>query len=389
MRLHRSALFAGLLALGVAACGDDVQVVDPPPPPPPALNATLSPATGASIFVGAVADFGVGVSGGAVGETATWTCTSANTAVATVVVTATGCRATGVAAGNTSINVVVTKGEQTANASAGIEVNVVDTTPARLSITGMTQVIGGVVVTAPINAVQGQLDVDLTLTRNSEIPTLVELLLGGVVVASQTLANQAPAEVDGEQVGEPIQLSFNTAFYTVAGTPLVATVRHLNGARVLSARVTVLGGPVRTATESVTITLVNPDQVHIAQLVLPTNNALSAGGQIWYGGSTGSVGFTAVPVMFSGRGVASITSAGGWAPCTAPGTDSSVPFTFSATCAGVETVGGLNPATGFLAQGTDGNAINFGAAVGAGFAVAPVVVGTNPFPCRSRSDSPA
>jgi hypothetical protein len=200
----------------VAACGDDVQIVDPPPPPPPALNATLSPATGASIFVGANADFGVGVSGGAVGETATWTCTSANTTVASVVVTATGCRATGAAAGNTSINVVVTKGDQTANASAGIEVNVVDTTPARLSITGMTMVMPGpppVIVTAPINAVQGQLDVDLTLIRNSETPTLVELLLGGVVVASQSLTNQAPAEVDGEQVAEPIQFSFNTAFY--------------------------------------------------------------------------------------------------------------------------------------------------------------------------------
>ena len=43
MKLHRSALMAGLLALGVGACGDDVQVVEPTPPPPPPLVATMAP----------------------------------------------------------------------------------------------------------------------------------------------------------------------------------------------------------------------------------------------------------------------------------------------------------------------------------------------------------
>lgn len=386
MRLHRSALFTGLLALGVAACGDDVQIVDPPPPPPPALNATLAP-NAATIFVGQVADYGVGVSGGATGVTATWTCTSAAPAVATVVVTATGCRATGVAPGNTSINVVITKGDQTANASAGIEVNPVTTTPARISIDRLTQVIGGNIVTAPINAVQGQLDVALTLVRNTETPTLVEVLLGGVVVASQTLANQAPAEVDGEQVGEPIQLSFNTAFYTVNGT--TATPRTFNGARQLAARVTVQGGTVRTATETVTLTLVNPDQIHIANLVLPTNNALDAGGQIWYGGpSSGNVSFTAIPVLFSGRTAASVFLAGGFgAGCATPGS-ASPGFTFSSPCASAQN--SVDPvAGGFNSQATDGNAINYGAAVGAGYAVSPVVVGTNPFPVFIDKVAPA
>jgi hypothetical protein len=381
MRLHRSALFAGLLALGVAACGDDVQIVEAPPPPPPALNATLAP-NASTIFVGAVADYGVGVSGGAVGETATWTCTSAAPSIATVVVTATGCRATGVAAGNTSISVVVTKGDQTANASSGITVNAITTVPARLSITGLSMVMPGpppVVITAPINAIQGQLDVDLTLTRNTETPTLVELLLGGVVVASQTLTNQAPAEVDGQQVAEPIQFSFNTAFYTVANN--VATPRHLNGSRVLSARVTVTGGTVRTATETVTITLVNPDQVHVQNLVLPTTNALSAAAQIWYGGpNSGNVGFTAVPVLYSGRTTATIGLAGAFGGgCANPGADATVPYDFASSCATAENA--VNPvAGGFNAQATDGNAIFFGAAVGAGYAVPPVVVGTNPFP---------
>ena len=35
MRLNRSALVAGMLALEVAACGDDMQVIEPTPPHPP------------------------------------------------------------------------------------------------------------------------------------------------------------------------------------------------------------------------------------------------------------------------------------------------------------------------------------------------------------------
>ncbi len=34
-KFYRSMLFSGALAVGLAACGDDVTVVDPPPPPPP------------------------------------------------------------------------------------------------------------------------------------------------------------------------------------------------------------------------------------------------------------------------------------------------------------------------------------------------------------------
>ena len=34
-KFTRFTLFAGLLAFGLAACGDDVQVVQPDPPPPP------------------------------------------------------------------------------------------------------------------------------------------------------------------------------------------------------------------------------------------------------------------------------------------------------------------------------------------------------------------
>ena len=49
MKLKRFSLVAGVLALGVAACGDDVEIVQPtpePPPPPPPVEATMAPRFG-------------------------------------------------------------------------------------------------------------------------------------------------------------------------------------------------------------------------------------------------------------------------------------------------------------------------------------------------------
>ena len=34
-RFYRSLLWTGIVAAGLAGCGDDVTIVDPPPPPPP------------------------------------------------------------------------------------------------------------------------------------------------------------------------------------------------------------------------------------------------------------------------------------------------------------------------------------------------------------------
>ena len=78
----RSALVAGLLAVGSASCGGDTQVVDVGPPPP-ALTASIAPAS-ATAVVGASVVFAVHASGGEAGPSASWTCASSNTGVATV-----------------------------------------------------------------------------------------------------------------------------------------------------------------------------------------------------------------------------------------------------------------------------------------------------------------
>ena len=119
-------LIAGLLALGVAACGDDVEVVSTPAPPvrataPPPLVASMAPAS-AEVAVGSSVVFAVNASGGVVGEAASWTCSSSNTGIATASTTSSGCQATGVVAGGVTITATVSKGSETANVGSQLTV---------------------------------------------------------------------------------------------------------------------------------------------------------------------------------------------------------------------------------------------------------------------------
>ena len=98
-KFYRSFLAAGIVTLGLAACGDDVTVQDPPTPPPPGVTSvTVAPASvtvtpGQSVVFAAsvIADAGVSTA-------VTWT--SSAPTIATV--DATG-KVTGVAAGTTTI----------------------------------------------------------------------------------------------------------------------------------------------------------------------------------------------------------------------------------------------------------------------------------------------
>ena len=81
----------------------------------------MTPGT-ASVEGGNSVDFTVGTSGGVANATASWTCTSSNTGIATVATTGTGCRATGVGTGGVVISAAVTNGNETVN--VGVELRV-------------------------------------------------------------------------------------------------------------------------------------------------------------------------------------------------------------------------------------------------------------------------
>ncbi len=87
----------------------------------PPLEASMSPPS-ATIPAGESADFALMISGGDPDEPARWTCSSPGTGVASVELTAIGCRATGLAEGSTTVSAVVSRGADRATAAAALEV---------------------------------------------------------------------------------------------------------------------------------------------------------------------------------------------------------------------------------------------------------------------------
>ncbi len=354
MKLHRNVLFAGVLAFGVAACGDDVTVVDPPPPPVPALVVSLTPSN-ATVNAGEVADFAVGVSGGEPGAAASWTCASSNTSVATVAQTATGCRATGVASGNASVTATVTKGGD--SASAGAQIAVRQIVPATVSIANVTNLAG---TPQNLTNVVGQINVTANVAANDQTLTRLELVVSDAdgsnpqVVASQEFSAGAFAQDEDDAAGsiQQIQLSFNTADFTIDADAGVGVPRHLNGPRRLSARIFVAGGAAGSpaAQNTVNVTLNNAD-TFIMQVANSGNTAMDNTGQIWV---NGDITVTAMPLMFSGRTVSSATldvaaDAAGFATIAAAGGNALVtsgpPFTatWTNTATGARRVNNIEP----------------------------------------------
>ncbi len=329
-KLYRNAMFAGLLAFGVAACGDDVQVVEPTPPPPPPLSVTLTPSN-VTLDVGETVNLTVGVTGGAAGETASWTCSSSGAAI-TVSNSAAGCSVTAAAAGNATVSVSVTKGDQTSSAGAAIEVRPeAVVTPAQISISSVNQ--GG--LPASLDSIAGQVDVVINVVPNDERPQTVRLFVDDREVNSQVMSVAAPAQ-DEEGAAEAVQqitLSFNSARYTIDGNE--ATIFHMNGEREISAQLTVIGDPGQPrASNTILVTFNNADGFHVLG-TLPTNSALDSQGRRWYGGpGSGSTEITAVPVFYSGQSAQSVSVS-----FCGSQTSSAAPHTFSRACSNIESMG--------------------------------------------------
>ena len=336
MKLHRYALFAGLLAFGVAACGDDVQVVDAPPQPAPPLQVSLSGPS--QIQVGQSGDFAVSIQGGEAGAAVSHTCSVSQGSVASVSQIDSGCRVTGVAAGNTSVTVTVQKGDQSATASASVQVGAV--TPATVTISRVEK--DGSQV--DINDVSGQLDVTLNIERGDELLDRIDLLIGSTVVASQTLGAPPPdngndengndengddengndenGDNDDENGAETIQqvtLSFNTDRVTIDDEAGTATPWHLNGEHILSGDLHVHGASAPRASNTITLIFNNEDRAWVRwreDLGTGTSAVNSGTGATYVGG--GDLVFEVLAAMYSGRtvGRVDVTSITGFADLT-------------------------------------------------------------------------
>ena len=174
-----------LVGILTVACGDgDTSVSSPveptPPPPTPPLTATMAPSSGA-VVVGNSVVFAVNTSGGATGESASWTCASSNPGIATASNTTAGCQATGVAAGDVTITATVTKGGESINVASQLTVTPPRPPPLTATMTpsSVVVVVGGSIIFA-VNTSGGATGESASWTCASSNP--------GIATASNTTA---------------------------------------------------------------------------------------------------------------------------------------------------------------------------------------------------------
>ena len=314
MKFNRFALVAGVLALGVAACGDDVQVVEPTPPqppPPPPVEATMAPAS-ASVAVGNSVVFAVNASGGVAGEAASWTCASSNTGIATVTSTSAGCSATGVAAGDVTITASVTKSGETVNVGAQLTVT------AEEVVAPPEQGDPAFLVVAKIegedetdaSGLKGRVSVTVNVERGDQDLEELALLVDGEVVASQSFGTgmdmgMTPPDEAAEQAVHPFTMAFDSDGYDEHGDHV--DVDYMNGEHTISAELEIgvtmadgMHGHETVSSNVVTVEFDNDDG-YIVTADLGHNTALDDDGRVWYGGpDNGHIEISALGVSYSG-----------------------------------------------------------------------------------------
>lgn len=341
LKLYRNFVMAGVVSLGLAACGDDLTIIDPPPSPPPAevpnittftvspTSATIAPGT----FVQASATL---ITKPGVTGAVTWN--SSNPAVATV--DGSG-RIDALTEGTTVVTATATAGTQTATAAIGVTVRPIQA--AQVSIKSITTGLTNLPVN--IGNVAGQIEITLNFDPGEQLVDSVAVFIGNKRAAKQSYVT-SPAAGD-------IVLSVNTANYVKDAGTGVATVDYLNGATTISAAVYPRGSSA-TATNQVQIVLNNMDG-WAATMTSPTAFANSAAGLTFWGGPTagGLTEVTVYAVVYTpGRTVATVTFAPGNGfdgTCSAH-TDVTLPFraTFGYTAAGATvSAGGCGGAGGF------------------------------------------
>lgn len=287
-KFSRSVLLTGLVAVGLAGCGDDVTVVQPPPaPPPPAATVksiTVAPNPGNVAIGGTITMSAAVIADEGVATTVTW---SSSDAAKATVNPASGV-VTGVATGSVAITATSTvaptvSGNATVNVTGAPAV-------ATISINSVTTAGGAPVLLA---AVAGQINVALNLERGGESVQRVELLLCDKVVGSQVFAAGVSGEDEVQAAIEVVNIPVNTAaFNATTGVP-----ECFNGPTTLQARVITAQNQTGSASPSLNLTLANPNTVAATSEVTGGfPSATSAGGLLWNrGGLTVSV----LPVIYT------------------------------------------------------------------------------------------
>jgi hypothetical protein len=301
---------AALVALGVAACGDDVEIVQPspePPPPPPAVTASMAPAS-ASVLIGNSVVFAVNASGGVAGDAASWTCASSNSGIATVSVVGAGCQATGVAVGSVTVTATVTKSGETVNVGAQLTVTEEATgDPAFIIMTLGTGL--------DADDLSGRVSVSLGVERGDQTLERLSLLVDGEEVAYQSFGSPAMAAAEDDAAAEQAVHQFTLGFDSDGYDAETGAPEYMNGEHTLSAELRITGGMMAdgmmgheiVSSNAMTVQFDNPDGV-IVTADLGHNSALDDNGARWYGGpANGHIVISALAVSYSGAETGAVT----------------------------------------------------------------------------------
>lgn len=284
-KFYRSVLLTGMVAVGLAGCGDDVTIVEPPPPPPPPAptvkSITVAP-NGATVAIGQTIAFSAAVvADEGVATTVTWS--SSDPAKATVNA------ATGVVTGVASGTVAIKATSTVAPTVSGIATLTVAPAPAAatISINSVTTAGGAPVVLANV---AGQINVALNLERGGEQVQSVKVFLGTKEVGSQNFA--APGDEPAAAV-EVINIPVNTAAFNAQ----TGVAEHFNGNTTLSARVITAQNQQGSASPSLSLTLNNANTfAATAQVTGGFAAATSAAGFEW---RRGGLVVSVLPVVYT------------------------------------------------------------------------------------------
>ncbi len=327
IKLYRNFLMAGAVSLALAACGDDLTILEPTPPPPPPPGPVVPNITTFSVTPGAatIAPGGFVAASATLitkpGVTGSVAWASSNPAVAAISNESNnGVTITAVSVGSAVVTATATADGETASAAIGVTVRPLQ--PAQISIQSITTANLG----TPVNVgnVMGQIEVNMNFDPGEETVDSVAFYIGNVQAASQTYTN-GPAPAAGL-----ISLSTNTAHYTKNVAEGTTTVRFPNGPTTISAAVYRAGQP-PIATNQVAIVLNNEDG-WAADLTKPTRVADNGAGVSYWGGpgAEGIAEATVYPVIYTpGRSVESVTfrvGVFGFIGCTSNITMTEMPF---------------------------------------------------------------
>jgi hypothetical protein len=327
-----------ILAVGAAACGDDVTVTETTPvtPTPSVRSVVVSPPT-ATIAPGGTFTFGAAVDADApLARTVTWsssnasiTVTSAGVASAPASLTAGGVSSIcAVATANADVKgcaqLTVTPGAPAA--TVNIDAITVGCSPLNAALPGGAAGCG-LQVPVQVNNVGAQIDVSALVRGASSTNVVFQVLdaAGTVVLKSytqtltaQTLSSDEELTLQQQSDNRVVQ-SINTAEYDLLGTGGSSRVFFLNGEHkirvCLSSVPDSCTGAGQTAVALRTVTFRNANGFHMSITTVLTSGTLNANGLnirqtnaasgLTYVGGT-SLALQAVPVSYTGQVVAAV-----------------------------------------------------------------------------------